>query len=74
MKSDLLLVKIRIIIVKLDSLLLSAKLRQLTNMRPKIRNIARWSSSYKMVGRNLRLEDVFPETNSGEIDVVTFTF
>ena len=65
--------KIQNIMVKLRTLLLSAKLRKLTPIAPRIRNITRWSSTYEMIVRYVRLKDFLPALDSDEIDALSLT-
>eukprot|EP00171_Calliarthron_tuberculosum_P003101 IDg3101t1 len=60
--------KINTIMVKLRGLLLGAKLRRLTSIRPKIRNTTRWSSTHDMIVRYVRIREFLPNLESEEID------
>lgn len=62
--------KIHQLMVKLRTLLLSAKLRVLTTIRPNNRSITRWSSTYEMVQMHIRLREFFPLLNSIPIDTL----
>ncbi len=55
-----LLCKMNTMIVKLRSFLISAKLKKLTNLKLKSRNITRWSSTYEMMKRYVQLREFLP--------------
>lgn len=65
--------KIHSIMVKLRTLLLSAKLLKLTPLRPKTRNATRWSSAFDMLVRYDRLREFLSELDSAEIDNLSLT-
>ena len=59
--------KVNRLMSKLRTLLLSAKLRKLTTLRPKIRNETRWSSPFEMLPRYFQLLEYLPKLNSPEV-------
>ena len=65
--------KVNHLMVKLGTLLLGAKLRKLTPLRPKTRNMTRWSSSFEMILRYVRLREFLPKLDSSEIDRLSLT-
>lgn len=67
------LTKINEIMVKLKSLLIGARLRQFTPLRPKLRNVTRWSSTFEMLSRYRELRDFLPALDSTEIDEMSLT-
>ena len=68
-----LLQKIHTIMIKLRGLLLGAKLKKLTNLTPKLRNVTRWSSSYQMVQRYVELREYLALLESDEVDALSLT-
>lgn len=64
---DALLKKMNRMMIKLRGLLLSARLRRFTQLRPKIRNPTRWSSTYDMMKRYKQLSPFFSDIDSSEI-------
>eukprot|EP00171_Calliarthron_tuberculosum_P001627 IDg1627t1 len=67
-----LIAKTNSIMVKLQTLLLGAKLRKLTLLRPKIRNQTRCSSTFEMIVRYQQLRDYLPELNAPDIDEISY--
>lgn len=65
--------KIAAIMVKLKTLLLSAQLRKLTHLRPRLRNVTRWSSTFSMISRYRELKEFLPKLNSDVIDEISLT-
>lgn len=59
--------------VKQCSLLLSARLRKLTDLRPKVRNITWWSSTYEMLRWYVQIRQVVAKLESDEIDAMTLS-
>ena len=68
-----LLQKINTIMVKLRGLILGEKLKKLTNLTPKVRNVTRWSSSYQMVQRYVELREFLALLESDEVDALSLT-
>ena len=68
-----LLQKIHSIMVKLRGLLLGAKLKELTSLTPKVRNVTRWSSSYQMVQLFIELQEFMGLLESDEVDALCLT-
>jgi len=62
------LAKVTKIMSKLSNLVLGAKLRKFTNLRPVKRNATRWSSSLEMLLRYERLKGFLSDLESEEID------
>ena len=58
---------------KLRGLLLGAKFKKLTHIKPKTRNVTRWSSVSEMIIRYLSWREVLPELQSSEIDASALT-
>ena len=56
------------ITAKLRTLLLNAKLKKLTHLQPKTRNVTRWSSTHEMLKRYVELRQFLPSLMSNEID------
>ena len=56
------------LMLKLQNLVLSAKLRRMTLLRPLIRSTTRWSSTFNMVNRYIRFREFVEQTESVEID------
>ena len=65
---EVLLNKLNRLMSKLRNLLLSAKLRKLTTLRPKLRNVTRWSSTYDVLRRHKELKPFLSKIDSVEID------
>ncbi|KAF0706983.1 hypothetical protein AaE_013834 [Aphanomyces astaci] len=63
-----LLVAVNTIMKKLTNIIPSAKLRRLTDLRPKQRNQTRWNSSVAMLDRYVKLKPFFPLMGVEEID------
>jgi len=53
---------------KLKNIIPSAKLRKFTPLKPKCRNVTRWSSTYEMLRRYKRLRRFLPLLNLDEIE------
>ncbi len=68
-----LITKINALMVKLRTLLLSAKLRNLTNLRSVVHNDTRWSSCYKMICRYQLLRGFLAELGSVQVDELSLT-
>ena len=56
------------IMKKLKNLVPSAKLRKLTPLKPKTRNVTRWSSTHDMLERYLELKQFIPLIKLPEVD------
>ncbi|RHY80984.1 hypothetical protein DYB26_014165 [Aphanomyces astaci] len=63
-----LLVAVNAIMKKLANIIPSAKLRRLTDLRPKQRNQTRWNSSVAMLDRYVKLKPFLPLMGVEEID------
>ena len=60
-KGEILLNNINRLMIKLRGLCLSALLRKVTPLRPKLRNATRWSSSYEQLVRYKELKEFLPD-------------
>jgi len=58
---------------KLGNIVLGAKLRELTKLRPKKRNSTRWSSTLEIIVRYERIKEFLPKLGSIEVDGLTLT-
>ena len=58
---------------KLRNLLLAAKLRKLTPLKPKLRNVTTWRSAYEMLQRYQDFRQFIPLLQIDEIDELTPT-
>lgn len=56
--------KINTLMVKLRTMLLKARLRSLTTLRLKMCHATRWSSTFKMIWRYLRIREFLPALES----------
>lgn len=52
---------------KLKTLLVSAKLRQHTFYKAKIRNVTRWTKTFEMLQRHVCLHDYLPQICDDEV-------
>eukprot|EP00171_Calliarthron_tuberculosum_P002604 IDg2604t1 len=59
------------LMLKLRNLIAAAKLRNLTHLRPKMRNVTWWSSSYEMLRRYQRLREFLPMLHLDSVDELT---
>ena len=60
--------KVNNLMLKQRNLVLSAKLRRMTLFRPLIRNTTRWSSTFNLLNRYVRLREFVEQIESVEID------
>ncbi len=65
--------KVLQVMVRLHDLLLSAKLRRLTHLRPVLSTETRWSSVYEMLRRYIRIREHLSSLDSEEIDDIALT-
>ena len=65
--------KIIRLMIKLKTLLLTAKLRQLTPLWPKILNVSRWSSAFEMMHRYIRIREFLALIDSSIINEMMLT-
>lgn len=60
--------QVHVLMVKLRTPLISAKLRRVTHLKPKLRNDTRWSSKYQMIKKHVELCGHVNELGSEEVD------
>ena len=70
-RDEILLSKLQSIMVKLRTLLLSAKLQKLTPLRPHLLQGTRWSSTFCKLNLYKELWEYLPLLQSNEIDVMS---
>lgn len=68
-----LLTKVNLLMVKLRTLRLSARLRRLTSLRPMLRNTTRWISTFNMMARYVELRGFLPQFDSMEVDEMSLS-
>jgi hypothetical protein len=65
--------KINDIMSKLKNLIPAAKLRKLTHLKAKTRNATRWSSTFEMILRYIKIRDFLPLLEINELDELLLT-
>ena len=67
-QDEALIVKVTTIMKKLRGLLFAARLKKVIPLRPKVRNVTRWSSTFEMLARYSEIREHLSGLDSIEID------